>query len=386
MAALVILLIVAGCVAYEFFKGTCVKAFANLIAAVCSVAVAFGFFEVLGNVIIARLDIRDNAAIIPWVMPSCFLIVALLVFTIFSTITTQIMKKPVDFGDLPEKIGKCSFGLITGLVTAGAVLAVTAMMPLPSQYPYQRFDENNLDVKNPSKVLLNIDGFTTGWANMMSKGSFSSGKSLAFMHADFLDTAFLSRNTDKEIFNFTSTSVLEIPNKKAVWPGAVGLKDTEENELTAKTGNLFVIVRMGLKNSSLTETKKFTPSQVRLICKSDLDTSLAPKGQGQTFFPVGYMESNQQVKVVKIHDAILIDVTKIIGKTKWIDFLFEIPMDYRPEMIQFKQNNAALLPAMTTAEQAPEVISFSDPKPLVEEVEENADNTENTDDNAETNK
>ena len=369
MAALVILLIVAGCVAYEFFKGTCVKAFANLIAAVCSITVAFGFFEVLGNVIISRLDARDSASIIPWVMPSCFLIIALLVFAIYTTITTQIMKKHVDFGDLPEKIGKCSFGLITGLVTAGAVLTVTAMMPLPPQYPYQRFDENNPDVKNPSKVLLNIDGFATGWANMISKGSFSSGKSLAFMHANFLDTAFLTRNTDTEICNFTSTSVLEIPKKKAVWPAAESVKDSEENELTAKTGNLFVIVRMGIKKSTLSETKRFVTSQVRLICKNDLDLSPAPQGQGQTFFPIGYMESSQQVKTVKIHDPIIIDVTKIIGNTKWIDFLFEIPTDYNPQMIQFKQNNAELLPAMTAAEQAPEVISFTNPKPFEESTE-----------------
>ena len=366
MAALVILLIVAGCVAFEFLKGTCVKAFANLIAVVCSVATAFGFFEVLGNVIIARLDVRDNAAVISWVMPLCFLIIAALVFAIFETIIIQIMKKPVDFGDLPEKIGRCCFGLITGLVTAGAVLTVVAMMPLPSQYPYPRFDKNNPDVQNPSKVLLNIDGFTTGWANMMSKGSFSSGKSLAFMHANFLDTAFITRSTDDEIFDFTSKSVLEIPRKKAVWSAPENLKDTEENDLTAKTGNSFVIVRMGIKKSILSETKRFTASQVRLIGKSDLDSTPAPQGKGRTFFPAGYMENSEQAKVVKLYEAIIIDAAKIPGKTKWIDFLFEIPRDYKPEMIQFKQNNAAMLPAMTATEQAPEIISFSEPKKLEE--------------------
>ena len=371
MAALVILLIVAGSVAFEFLKGTCVKAFANLIAVVCSVAIAFGFFEVLGNVIIGRLDIRDNAAVIGWVMPSCFLIIAGLVFAIFATIITQIMKKPVNFGDLPEKIGKCGFGLITGLVTAGAVLTVAAMMPLPAQYPYTRFDKNNPDVQNPSKVLLNIDGFTTGWINMMSKGSFSSGKSLAFMHANFLDTAFISRSTDDEIFDFTKKSVLEIPKKKAVWSAPDNLKDTEENDLAAKTGNSFVIVRMGIQKSAISEAKRFTASQVRLICKSDLDSTPAPQGRGQTFFPIGYMEKSNQAKTVKIYEAIIIDATKIPDKTKWIDFLFEIPRDYKPEMIQFKQNNAALLPAMTAAEQAPEIISFSEPK----KIEESPDNT-----------
>jgi len=357
MAALVILLIVAGIVAFEFLKGTCVKAFANLIAAVCSVAVAFGFFEVLGNVIIAHLDIRDNAAVIGWVMPSCFLIIAVLVFAIFATIITQIMKKPVDFGDLPEKLGKCGFGLMTGLVTAGAVLTVAAMMPLPAQYPYTRFDKNNPDVQN---------------LNMMSKGSFSSGKSLAFMHANFLDTAFISRSTDDEIFDFTKKSVLKIPKKKAAWSAPDNLKDTEENDLAAKTGNSFVIVRMGIQKSAISEAKRFTASQVRLICKSDLDSTPAPQGRGQTFFPIGYMEKSNQAKTVKIYEAIIIDATKIPDKTKWIDFLFEIPRDYKPKMIQFKQNNAALLPAMTAAEQAPEIISFSEPKKL----EESSDNTE----------
>jgi len=366
MAALVILLIVAGCVAYEFLKGTCVKAFAHLIAVVCSVAVAFGFYELLGDVIVGRLDVRDNAAIIPWIMPSCFLIIALLAFAILATIITQIMKKIVDFGDLPEKTGRCCFGLITGLVTAGALLTVAAMMPLPSQYPYSRFDENNPDSQNPSKVLLNIDGFTTGWVNIMSKGSFSSGKSLAFMHANLIDTAFITRNTDAKITNYTSISVLQIPNKKAVWPAPEKLIDTEENDLNAKVENDFIIVRMGIKKSVISEAKSFTAAQVRLICKSNLDSTPAPQGQGQTFYPTGYMETSEQVKALKLHEAVMIDITKIPGKTKWIDFLFEIPKDYRPEMIQFKQNNAALLPAMTIAEQAPEIISFSKPKKLEE--------------------
>lgn len=372
MAALVILLIVAGCVAYEFFKGTCVKAFAHLIAVVFSVAVAFGFFEVLGNVIIARLNVKDNAAIISWVMPLCFFIIAILAFAIFITVIAQIMKKSVDFGDLPEKVGKCGFGLITGLVTAGTVLTITAMMPLPAKYPYLRFDEKIPDIKNPSKVLLNIDGFTTGWINIMSKGSFSSGKSLAFMHANFLDTAFISRNTDSEIFNFTSKYVLEIPKKKAVWPARDNLKDIEGEALTAKTDNSFVIVRMGIQKAAISEAKKFTASQVRLICKSDLDSTPAPQGQGQTFLPTGYMENNEQAKVIQPYEAIIVDVTKIPGKTKWIDLLFEIPSDYKPEMIQFKQNNAALLPTMTAAEQAPEIISFSEPK----EIEESSEITE----------
>ena len=54
MSTLVVLLIVIGCVAYQYFKGTTVKAVATIIVIICSSIVAFSYFELLAGLFISR--------------------------------------------------------------------------------------------------------------------------------------------------------------------------------------------------------------------------------------------------------------------------------------------------------------------------------------------
>lgn len=49
MVALAILVITAGCAAYQYFKGTLVTAFATIVNAVFASFIAFGFFELAAS-------------------------------------------------------------------------------------------------------------------------------------------------------------------------------------------------------------------------------------------------------------------------------------------------------------------------------------------------
>ena len=49
MATIIVILIVLGFAAYQYLKGTFVKAFATLIAIICANVVAFAYFETLAN-------------------------------------------------------------------------------------------------------------------------------------------------------------------------------------------------------------------------------------------------------------------------------------------------------------------------------------------------
>ena len=44
MASLAVVLIILGCAAYQYFKGTFVRAFATIIIAICASVAAFAFF------------------------------------------------------------------------------------------------------------------------------------------------------------------------------------------------------------------------------------------------------------------------------------------------------------------------------------------------------
>jgi len=140
MAGLVVMLIILGCAAYQYLKGTLVKSFAMIIVTICASVVAFGYFELLADVFVSRSDNSRFASVIPWAQPLSFVLLFVLAFAILQTIVTQLLSKPVDLGFLPERIGRVVCGVFLGLILSGLLLTTLAMAPLPNKYPYQRFD------------------------------------------------------------------------------------------------------------------------------------------------------------------------------------------------------------------------------------------------------
>ena len=188
MSSLLVVLIILGCAAYQYRKGTLVKSFAVVITSICAGVVAFGYFELLANVFISR------EILAPWAHPLSFMLLFILAFAVLQTIAVQLTRQPVDLGFLPERIGRVVCGIFLGLIVSGLLLTAAAMAPIPAKYPYQRFDETIPDFeKKPSKVLLNADGFVTGCFSIISSGSFSGKKSFATLHPAFLDQLFLNR-------------------------------------------------------------------------------------------------------------------------------------------------------------------------------------------------
>jgi hypothetical protein len=61
MASIAVLLIMAGCAAYQYLKGTLTRAFATFMAALCASIVAFAWFEQLADLLIQRETLTDWA-------------------------------------------------------------------------------------------------------------------------------------------------------------------------------------------------------------------------------------------------------------------------------------------------------------------------------------
>jgi hypothetical protein len=210
MGSLLVVLIILGCVAYQYLKGTLVKSFVVVITSICASVVAFGYFELLANVFISR------EIFVLWAYPLSFALLFILAFAVLQTIAAQLTRQPIDLGLLPERIGRVVCGIFLGLIVSGLLLTAAAIAPIPAKYPYQRFDETIPDFeKKPSKVLLNADGFATGWFSIVSSGSFSGKRSFATLHPAFLDQLFLNRlvkQSEKEKDTTERDKSLEQPN------------------------------------------------------------------------------------------------------------------------------------------------------------------------------
>ena len=356
MVDLIVVLIVLGCAALLYLKGTLVKAFATLIVAVCASVVAFGYFELLANVFIGR-DL-----LIPWAQPLSFALLFILTFAVLQTAAIQLIRQPVDLGLWPERIGRVVCGIFLGLFLSGLLLTALAMAPIPNKYPYQRFDQRYPDAEHPNKVLLNPDGLAAGLFATISSGSLSGKRSFATLHPDFIDQAFLNRHSASEGTPIvTASQAIEVPKKNAAWYAPEGIKDSEGNPVSPKSGHILTIVRIGIKQNAVVQAGTFTPAQLRLICKPQTTGSKNPlAGKGQTVYPVGYLAGPNLLQTKRLSDTIRVTSSdfEANARTKWIDFAFYLPAGFVPVLVEFKQNSIAEVPTLVSPEQAPTPIPF----------------------------
>jgi hypothetical protein len=345
MGSLLVVLIILGCVAYQYLKGTLVKSFVVVITSICASVVAFGYFELLANVFISC------EIFVLWAYPLSFALLFILAFAVLQTIAAQLTRRPIDLGLLPERIGRVVCGIFLGLIVSGLLLTAAAMAPVSPKYPYQRFDATNPNPEKPSKVLLNADGFATGWFSIVSSGSFSGKRSFATLHPAFLDQLFLNRHEiDNSVSIITSPEAIEIP-KIAVWPAPESMKDSSGHSLT--------IVRVEMTNQAVEKGGIFTPSQLRVICKQKNDDRDPLAGKGKNIYPVGYLKTADELEMKKLTDRIEIKRSDLDNRrVKKIDFAFYVPDDLKPVLVEFKQNCINQLPPSVPAEQAPPAAPF----------------------------
>ena len=385
MASLAVVIIILGCAAYQYFKGTLLSAFATIIIAICAGIAAFGFFEVLANVFISRGDAGKFISILPWAQPLCF---ALLFIIVFGALQTGMIflthYQPIDLGFLPERIGRVVCGIFLGLLLSGFLLTTLGMAPLPNKYPYQRFDGKH------NKVLLNTDGFATGLFGIISKGSLSGKRSFATIHPDFLDQIHLNRQISDTSIVTSKTPAISLPKptEPAVWPAPESLneqirqlvselnrqgklKDESTNKLVAMPGPASndyqpTIVRVGINRTALSSKAEinggtFTLSQLRLICKQQGYGEEPLAGTGINIYPIGHLKAAGQIQVSTEIELDIRDDFENNAREKWIDFVFCVPRDYVPTLLEFKQNSIVEIPskAIVTADKAPSPVLFT---------------------------
>jgi hypothetical protein len=312
----------------------------------------------------------------------------LLFIIVFGALQTGMIylthHQPVDLGFLPERIGRIVCGIFLGLLLSGFLLTTLGMAPLPNKYPYQRFDGKR------NKVLLNTDGFSAGLFSIVSKGSLSGKRSFATIHPDFLDQIHLNRQISGTPLVTSKAPAIGLPKptEPAVWPAPESLKEQIsklvsdlnrqsklKDDATSKTISMPglisndyqpTIVRVGIKRIALSSKPKinggsFLLSQLRLICKQRGYGDEPLTGPGINIYPIGHLKTADQIQVSTEVELNSKDHFKNNAKEKWIDFVFCIPRDYVPMLLEFKQNSIVEIPskAIVTADKAPSPVLFT---------------------------
>jgi len=362
MANLVVLIIILGCAALLYFKGTFVKAFAAIIIAIISGMVAFGFFEAVANMLISRGDEGMFLKIAPWAQMTSFILIFVLAFALLQTGAIYLLKNPVDLGFLPECIGRIVCGIVLGFLVSGFLLTALAMGPFSLGLPYQRFDPRSLNPDNPKGALLGADGFATGLFTMVSKGSFSGKRSFATIHPNYLDQLFFNRLIATETTSIISNKfpAITVSRTAAVWPAPKAVADEADgliSDLRSRSGKLkdaqvpistkgsydVTIVRVGISKRAIRADARinggaFTLSQLRLICKREGSGQDRLAGEAVNVYPLGHLRTADQIQVVP---AIELDSRNIDGSEQLIDFVFCVPTGHEPVVVQYKLNSIA---------------------------------------------
>ncbi|MHC4292697.1 MAG: CvpA family protein [Planctomycetota bacterium] len=366
MVSLLVLLIIAGCASYQYFKGSLVRSFMLFITIILSSVPAFAFFEYVSSFIIGRDGGGKMSNLAPIAQPVCFLVIFGLWFLIFQSALSYIIKEKINLGVIAERVGSVFCGVLSGLLLSGIILTVLAMLPLPEKYPYERFSSTNPTLDNPKKAFLNADGFAVGWFNIFSKGSMSGKRSFSVLHPNFLDTTYLNRLGKSKQVSTTITGskpVIEVPKEKGVWPAPKGLKDTSGKTIEQKGDSALTVVRIGLRQTIIQTNGTFTPLQLPLICKSKSKTKNLYKGSATVVYPIGYLKTAEQLEPKSLNSTIKLQRGDFDGILKWVDFVYFVPMDSVPILLGFKSNTILELSSPVDEKEAPEFIPFEISKP-----------------------
>ena len=372
IANLSVLVIIAGCAAYQYLKGTVVKAFATIIITICASVAAFGYFELL-----ARLLAGYAPSVAPWAQLLSFVLLLVVVFAILQTALSQLIRQPIDLGTWPERVGRIGCGIVLGVLVSGLALTALQMAPLPIKYPYERFGPAR------QKALLNADGLATGLFSLLSKGSFGGKVSFAALHPDYLDQLFLNRLfIGENIPIVTDSDAIEVPAKAAVWPAPDAIRNQVEDQLSRldslqmpghgtkpvllpgwQKGNYdLTVVRIGINRKALkpntpADAGLFALPQLRLICKEKGSPQIPLAGEGVNVYPIGHLKSANELQT-----SLLIQLTHTDfgeqARARYIDFVFCVPRGFVPVLVEFKLNSVADVPPPVPADQAPQVIPF----------------------------
>jgi len=330
LAELAVILVILVTGAFIYLKGTVIKAFLLLINTLVAATVAFAYFETLGRLIIGY------GLVVEWAFAAVLILIFALVLAILNAVGGKLVPADIYFGDFSDRVIRCLIAAFAGLAIAGVILTAVAMMPIGTKWPYERFTATVSNPTEPEKTLiLSADGFITSVSSWLSRGSMSGQKSLAVFHPDLLNEIYLNRiGCDKDNSAVAGESAISV---ETAWAAQTELVSASDNQPISGGSQTKAVVVRARTNGA------FSMSQVRLVCK-DSDSAGNLTGSGEVRRPVGYITRENVVDRKNLSEKVTL---------QQLDFVFYIPTDTVPIMLQFKQNAVASVGRLVSGDKTP---------------------------------
>jgi hypothetical protein len=331
LAELIVILIILATVGFIYLKGTVIKALLFLINAFVASTVAFAYFETLGRLIIG------HGMVVEWALAIVLILTFALVLAILSAVSGKLVPADIDiyFSDFADRVIKCLIAAFAGFVIAGVVLTTAAMAPIGTSWPYERFSSNSRPREPDKTLILNADGFVTSFTSWLSRGSMSGKKSLAVFHPDFLNEIYMNRlGYDKDNSAVAGEYAISV---ETAWTPQTELISALDNQPMSEGPQAKAVIVKARTDDT------FTMSQVRLVCKESGSADNF-RGSGQVVWPVGYIQKENIVDRKNLSEKVAL---------KQLDFVFYIPANTVPVMLQFKQNAVAWVGKLTSGNNPP---------------------------------
>ena len=191
----------------------------------------------------------------------------------------------------------------------------------------------------------------------------SRQNSMATFHPDLLNEIYLNRIRKNENNSIIAgDQAIEVKTARLAPSELVFTPDNQP--LNPGSGKKTVIIQAGISHRTVKEggalarvetgVVTFTMAQVRLLCKAS-DSAKNLGGSSQVVYPVGILRNENSVDRKNLTDEMLLTRTDFAGGgTKWLDFVFYIPTDTTPVMLQFKMNAVAPVGKLQKIEEKPQ--------------------------------
>lgn len=334
---LVFLIILAG-ILYFYFKCNLITAMTNLLAAMMGCILAFSYYEQL-----AGLLVSEKWAV-TWIQSAAFLLIFFFGFLFIRVLSGFLAKSDFEVGRPVKLMVTIPFGILTGLFVSGILLIAVALSPLPPKTFYCRYPVSqplHLGINYPP--IINADGFAASLYSWVSRGSLSSHKSFAVLHANYLTRLHLNRYALSEgVPAVCSPSAIKLPHQNTA--RSVRIRDFPDQPRVA-------VIRLGISGAAISKGGAeqnnqitFMPAQVALLVKEETEQVGHLLGSAGVVYPIGILQNNQ-LRSLKLHEVITADIQSLGNdRTLWLDLCFQLPPERRPVLLAFKQNAILELP------------------------------------------
>ena len=351
-------LLVLGIAFYQATRGFFSAMIMTILTVLC-VAIAFNFYDPLGDALADRLGVYAH--------PSALLAVFVLPLLILRELFDRFIPGNVQVEFWFDRALGGIFGLITGTILTGMLMIIIQLLPLPAKIiTYQPYD-STLAIKHGGPVRWS-GLFTLGIAKHLSAGPLKPiGEGISFgnSHDDLLLEAFCLRNRPRGGRTSTKTDALEIVDAHiiAIPAGRERRNLSPDERVTIRKiqqavplyrplplsleETSILTIRVKVDESARNEKDdwwRLPATHFRLVCKN-----------GRSYYPVGYLThvADWQVNTAKSEDGFA-KVADILVARPWskeggphkliIDWIYRISSDDKPSYVVFRRTAKASPP------------------------------------------